>query len=82
LLLSMNRIFGLPPAPATTISVPVFLSEVKGRQVGLVVDAFLGHQEVFIKPLGRPLDKMRGLAGATFIGDGEVVFIIDVANLL
>ena len=81
-LVSLNRVFGKPLAPVKGNSVPVFVSEVKGRKVGLVVDGFLGHQEVFIKPLGRPFDKAQGLAGSAILGDGEVVFIIDVANLL
>lgn len=81
-LVSLNRVFGKPLAPVKGNSVPVFVSEVKGRKVGLVVDGFLGHQEVFIKPLGRPFDKAQGLAGSAILGDGEVVFILDVANLL
>jgi two-component system chemotaxis sensor kinase CheA len=81
-LLDVNRIFGLPPAPEAADALPVFISEVKGRRVALRVDAFLGHQEVFIKPLGRPLDRMHGLAGGAILGGGEVVFILDVANIL
>jgi two-component system chemotaxis sensor kinase CheA len=37
---------------------------------------------VFVKPLGRPLAKMKGLAGGAILGDGEVVYILDVADLL
>jgi two-component system chemotaxis sensor kinase CheA len=81
-LLRMNRVFDLPRDQEAAGSLPVFISEVRGRPVGLAVDAFLGHREVFIKPLARPLDRMRGLAGAAILGDGEVVFILDVANLL
>ncbi|HEY6838745.1 MAG TPA: chemotaxis protein CheA [Geobacteraceae bacterium] len=81
-LVSLNRVFGRPLAPVKGESIPVFVSEVKGRKVGLVVDGFLGHQEVFLKPLGRPLDKAHGLAGSAILGDGEVIFILDVANLL
>ena len=58
------------------------MTEIKGRRVGLAVDRFLGQQEVFVKPLGRPLAKLNGLAGGAILGDGEVVFILDVANLL
>ncbi|MCM2358632.1 MAG: chemotaxis protein CheA, partial [Geobacteraceae bacterium] len=80
-LLSMNRICGLPPPPGGRV-VPLFVTEVRGRRVGLVVEQFLGHQEVFVKPLGRPLGRMKGLAGGAILGSGEVVFILDVANIL
>jgi two-component system, chemotaxis family, sensor kinase CheA len=81
-LLSMNRIFGRQAAPASGKIVSLFVSEVKGRKVALVVDRFLGHQEIFVKPLGRPLESMKGLAGGAILGNGEVVLILDVANMI
>jgi two-component system chemotaxis sensor kinase CheA len=80
--LSLNHIFAVPHAPASSEFVSLFIAEVKGRKVGFVVDRFLGQQEVFVKPLGRPLAKMKGLAGGAILGDGEVVYILDVADLL
>jgi two-component system chemotaxis sensor kinase CheA len=81
-ILSLNRIFNLPYAPADSEFIPLFITEIKGRKLALSVDRFLGQQEVFVKPLGRPLAKLKGLAGGAILGDGEVVFILDVANLL
>ena len=81
-LVSMNRIFGIQAAPPPGPVIPLFVGEVKGRRVGLVVDRFLGQQEVFVKALGRPLARLKGLAGGATLGNGEVVFILDVANIL
>jgi two-component system chemotaxis sensor kinase CheA len=81
-LLSLNHIFAVPNAPDSNEFVSLFIAEVKGRKVGFVVDRFLGQQEVFVKPLGRPLAKLKGLAGGAILGDGEVVYILDVADLL
>jgi two-component system, chemotaxis family, sensor kinase CheA len=81
-LASMNRIIGLKAPPATGPVIPLFIGEVKGHRVGLVVDRFVGQQEVFVKPLGRPLARMKGLAGGAILGNGEVVFILDVANII
>lgn len=81
-LVSLNRIFGLPLSHLTGEAIPVFVSEVKGRKVGLVVDRLIGQQEFFVKPLGRPLVKLKGLTGGAILGNGEVVFILDVANLM
>ncbi|HTG82831.1 MAG TPA: chemotaxis protein CheA [Geobacteraceae bacterium] len=81
-LLSMNRILGLPAAPPRDAIIPLVIGEVRGHKVALAVDHFLGHQEIFVKPLGRPLGRMKGLAGGAIIGNGEVVFILDIANLL
>ena len=79
---SLNRIFAVPHNPANREFVSLFIAEIKGRKVGLVVDRFLGQREIFVKPLGRPLAKMKGISGGTILGDGEIVFILDVDNLL
>lgn len=81
-LLSMNKIFGMPAATPRERIITLFIGEVRGRKVGLAVDRFLGHREVFVKPLGKPLGRLKGLAGGAILGNGEVVFILDVANIL
>ena len=52
------------------------------QRVGFVVDELLGQQEVVIKSLGEYLGSVRGIAGSTILGDGRVIMIIDVAQLL
>jgi two-component system chemotaxis sensor kinase CheA len=48
---------------------------------GLAVDRLLGLREVVVRPLTDRLVQVPGIAGATELGDGEVVLILDVANL-
>ena len=81
-LLSLNRLLGEPFAPHGGETVPLFVCELAGRRVGVVVDRFVGQQEVFVKPFGRPLSRMRGMAGGAILGAGEIVPVLDVANLL
>jgi two-component system chemotaxis sensor kinase CheA len=53
------------------------------RWLALVVDEFLDTQEVVIKPLGAYFrNGVYGIAGATILGDGQVVLIVDVAKLI
>lgn len=53
-----------------------------GRNLGLIVDA-LGHQEeIVIKPLEGIVADTPGLAGATVLGDGQVIPILDPAELI
>jgi two-component system chemotaxis sensor kinase CheA len=51
-------------------------------KVALMVDRLLGEQEVVIKPLGPFFIANRELAGATVLGDGSVVPILDIKGLL
>jgi len=53
-----------------------------GKKIGLIVDDLVGQQEIVIKPLGRYLLNTPGFAGATTLGDGRVVLILDVAGLI
>jgi chemotaxis protein histidine kinase CheA/ActR/RegA family two-component response regulator len=56
---------------------------VAGRQrYALVVDSVIGKQEIVAKSLGLHLREVRGVAGATVLGNGQVVLILDVLNLL
>jgi two-component system chemotaxis sensor kinase CheA len=54
-----------------------------GRQrAGLVVDDLLTQQEVVIKSTAGRLRAMKGIAGATILGDGRVAMVLDVASIL
>lgn len=81
-LVSLHRLLGHRLASMRAPSIPAVVVEMKGRTVGLVVDHFIGQQDVFVKPLGRPLNRMRGFSGAAILGDGQVIFILDPANLV
>jgi two-component system chemotaxis sensor kinase CheA len=81
-LLSLNRVLGMPLGRFPDGIVPLFVTETKGRRVGIVVDRLLGQHELFVKPLGRPLSKLHGVAGGATLGDGEIVTILDLADLL
>jgi two-component system chemotaxis sensor kinase CheA len=53
-----------------------------GRQLrALSVERLVGRQEIVIKPLGRMLRHLRGLGGATVLGDGRVALILDPRSL-
>jgi two-component system chemotaxis sensor kinase CheA len=80
-LFSLAEALGLPEVAAGAITW-VILTDVQGRRIGLEVDNFLGHREVFVKSLGFPLNLLRGLSGATVEGNGQVVFIVDPQSLL
>jgi two-component system chemotaxis sensor kinase CheA len=51
-------------------------------KVGLIVDRFIGQEEIVIKSLGEFLKGLPGIAGATIRGDGRVTLIVDVGSLM
>jgi two-component system, chemotaxis family, sensor kinase CheA len=54
----------------------------RDQRVALVADALLGEGQAVIKPLGRMLQTLPGLAGSTIRGDGSVALLLDVASLV
>ena len=53
-----------------------------GRRMGIIVDSFVRRQEVVIKPLAPYLASLPGISGASILGDGGVVLILDPLELL
>lgn len=49
--------------------------------IAIAVDQILGQQEIVVRPLTDPLVQVIGIAGATELGDGRVVLIIDTLAL-
>lgn len=51
------------------------------RLSGFLVDELMGQQEIVIKSLGKYLNVIKSIAGATILGDGQVALILDVNSL-
>jgi len=54
----------------------------EGRTVGIVVDRFVGRREVVVKPIGRFLRDLPGVAGATDLGDAKAILVLDPEALI
>jgi two-component system chemotaxis sensor kinase CheA len=80
-LLSLRKILGMPVPPAAA-RISLVVMKLFGRKVGLAVDRLVGHREVFVKKLPPPFDRLRGSNGGAVLGDGQVVFILDVQSFL
>lgn len=52
------------------------------HRVGLVVDGFMGEEEVVVKSLGKLVGEIPGISSAAILGDGSITLIVDVPALL
>lgn len=78
-ILRLAKIFQLASQPKTRSCVLVVHSE-RGS-VGLLTEQVLGQREVVVSALRDPLIQVPGIAGATELGDGKPVLILDAAML-
>lgn len=75
----------LPRQRATTdaaTSVPVVVLVSAERRMAFLVDEVLKEQEVLVKTLGKPLSRVRNIAGVTVLGTGRVVPILNVLDVM
>ncbi|MEI7671846.1 MAG: response regulator, partial [Deltaproteobacteria bacterium] len=53
-----------------------------GSEIAFGVDEILNEEEILVKPLGRQLCRVRNIAGATVLGTGRVVLILNTADMM
>lgn len=74
----LNDIFEVPETEEIDDEYVSIVIVRKGNKLtGLVVDSFIGQQEVVLKSLGNYLTNVFAISGATILGDGEVALIVD-----
>ena len=63
-------------------NVPIVVVSAGGVRYGLIVDEFKGQQEIVVKPLPGYLAHLPGLGGATIMGEGTIVLVLDPVRLI
>jgi two-component system chemotaxis sensor kinase CheA len=76
----LARLFSLEDTPRPRLH--VILVGTGAAAVGILVDRIAGQREIVVKALRDPLVRVAGVSGATELGDGRLVLILDVAGLI
>jgi two-component system chemotaxis sensor kinase CheA len=80
-LVRLGRFFALPGAtlPDAFFVIVVGLAQ---ERLGVAVDELVGQQDIVVKPLGAHLQGVRGIAGATDLGNRRTVLVLDVGAII
>ncbi len=82
-LLRLNRLFELGEMEIESdelmFVVVVGLAE---NRLGIVVEGLIGQQDIVIKPLGKSLSQVPGIAGATSLANQQTILVLDVGALI
>lgn len=81
-LMFLKEIFEVPHTPSEDQFHSVILVRKGDKIAGLVVDSFIGQQEVVLKSLGNYLTNVFAVSGATILGNGQVALIVDCNALI
>ena len=68
--------------PKDEAFVPVILVRAGDHSAALLTDEMLASREIVVKTIGPQLASIRGIAGATILGDGRIVLILDINALV
>lgn len=63
-------------------NITVVIVKVGSKKIGIIVEFLIGQQEIVIKSLGKLFTGIKGITGATVLGNGEVALILDVLTLV
>jgi two-component system chemotaxis sensor kinase CheA len=81
-LLRLTQLLDLPDEPAAGEEIAVLVVRVNGQTIGLGISAFGEGMEVILKPLEGMLAKIAGYAGTALLGDGRVLLVLDLKELI
>ena len=76
----LRDLFGVEDTPPKRESIVVM--QYAGQHAGLMVDSLMGEFQTVIKPMGKLFNHLKGIAGSTILGSGDVALILDVPSLV
>lgn len=71
-----------PARAADSLQVPLLLARSGDQRAAICVDNVLGSREIVVKSTGPQVSSIPGIFGATMMGDGRVVIILDLAPMV
>ncbi|MCG6167274.1 chemotaxis protein CheW [Leptospira sp. FAT2] len=77
----LNRIIGLQDKTDRE-EFPVVIVQYKGRKIGFMVDELVGKHETVIKSLEKNFKNIHGLTGASIMGDGTIIMVLDIPGIV
>ncbi|WLD95174.1 chemotaxis protein CheA [Alkalihalobacillus sp. AL-G] len=81
-LVSLKEVLDISGEQDDDDYISVVVARKGDKMAALVVDSFIGQQEVVLKPLGDYLTNIFAISGATILGNGQVALILDCNDLI
>ncbi len=81
-LISARQVMQFPEASAAPSVIPVVVISDHNKVYGVVVDRYLGEQDLVVRPLDPRLGKVANVSAAALMGDGQPILIVDTVDLV
>jgi two-component system chemotaxis sensor kinase CheA len=81
-MVHLHQLLNLPDAKEDEFELLIIYLGDENTKMGLVVDSVLRQQDILVKSLNGALSGIKGISGATILGDGQVVLVLDVGQFV
>jgi two-component system chemotaxis sensor kinase CheA len=78
----LHQLLNLPDSYEEELEILIIYLGDENTKMGLVVDSVLRQQDILVKSLNGALSGIKGISGATILGDGQVVLVLDVGQFV
>jgi two-component system chemotaxis sensor kinase CheA len=78
----LHKVLGLQGSDEEDLELLITYLGDESTKLGLVVDSVLRQQDILVKSLSETLAGLKGISGATILGDGQVVLVLDVGQFV
>ena len=78
----LHKMLGLQGSDEEDLELLITYLGDESTKLGLVVDSVLRQQDILVKSLSETLAGLKGISGATILGDGQVVLVLDVGQFV
>jgi two-component system, chemotaxis family, sensor kinase CheA len=80
-LINLSEILELPLNGNASDYIQIIVFEIKTKKMAFAIDKVIGEQEVLVKNFNRQLSRVRNIAGASILGSGKAVPILNIPDL-
>jgi two-component system, chemotaxis family, sensor kinase CheA len=78
----LHKLLGIPGEDEENLELLITYLGDESTKLGLAVDSVLRQQDILVKSLNETLQGIKGISGATILGDGQVVLVLDVGQFI
>jgi chemosensory pili system protein ChpA (sensor histidine kinase/response regulator) len=83
LIYELSHLLNMPPARIIDeTQLPLLMTRTGDQRAAVRIDSVIGSREIVVKSVGPQISSVPGIFGATIMGDGSVVMILDLAPLV
>jgi len=81
-MVHLHQLLGLPDSNEDELELLITYLGDENTKMGIVVDSVLRQQDILVKSLNETFAGVKGISGATILGDGQVVLVLDVGQFV